>query len=104
MIRYVNLCICVFWVFHLYKCQKLHCSLGLEPLLKEFGVDVVIWAHEHSYERTWPLYDKKVYNGTRGAYVNPGAPVHVITGSAGCRERTDGFIREYYVSHFMVLF
>ncbi|XP_026332505.1 acid phosphatase type 7 isoform X1 [Hyposmocoma kahamanoa] len=67
-------------------------GMGLEPLLKDFGVDVVIWAHEHSYERTWPLYDHKVYNGTRGAYINPGAPVHVITGSAGCREKTDGFV------------
>ncbi|CAK1543301.1 unnamed protein product [Leptosia nina] len=65
---------------------------GLEPLLKDFGVDVVIWAHEHSYERTWPLYDLKVHNGSlEQPYVNPGAPVHIITGSAGCQEDTDGF-------------
>ncbi|XP_063894467.1 acid phosphatase type 7 isoform X1 [Helicoverpa armigera] len=65
---------------------------GLEPLLMEFGVDVVVWAHEHSYERTWPLYDNKVYNGsTHQPYVNPGAPVHIVTGSAGCQEATDPF-------------
>ncbi|XP_075976577.1 acid phosphatase type 7 isoform X2 [Anticarsia gemmatalis] len=65
---------------------------GLEPLLKQFGVDLVIWAHEHSYERTWPLYDNKVYNGSlEQPYVNPGAPVHIVTGSAGCQERTDPF-------------
>lgn len=65
---------------------------GLEPLLKEFGVDLVIWAHEHSYERTWPLYDNRVYNGSYlQPYVNPRAPVHIITGSAGCREGTDPF-------------
>ncbi|CAG4992567.1 unnamed protein product [Colias eurytheme] len=66
-------------------------GFGLEPLLKDYGVDVVIWAHEHSYERTWPLYDQKVYNGTTHPYVNPRAPVHIITGSAGCQEDTDGF-------------
>ncbi|XP_038212389.1 acid phosphatase type 7 isoform X3 [Zerene cesonia] len=66
-------------------------AFSLEPLLKDYGVDVVIWAHEHSYERTWPLYDQKVYNGTTHPYVNPRAPVHIITGSAGCQENTDGF-------------
>lgn len=65
---------------------------GLEPLLKQYGVDLVIWAHEHSYERTWPLYDNKVYNGSlEHPYVNPGAPVHIVTGSAGCQEQTDPF-------------
>ncbi|CAG9101315.1 unnamed protein product [Plutella xylostella] len=69
------------------------CRLGrLEPLLKQFGVDLVIWAHEHSYERTWPLYDNKVYNGSlEQPYVNPGAPVHIVTGSAGCQENTSKF-------------
>lgn len=47
--------------------------VGLEPLLLQFGVDLVVWAHEHSYERTWPLYDNKVYNGSlTHPYVNPG--------------------------------
>ncbi|KAG7301923.1 hypothetical protein JYU34_013341 [Plutella xylostella] len=65
---------------------------SLEPLLKQFGVDLVIWAHEHSYERTWPLYDNKVYNGSLDQpYVNPGAPVHIVTGSAGCQENTSKF-------------
>ena len=26
---------------------------ALEPLLYEYGVDLAIWAHEHSYERLW---------------------------------------------------
>eukprot|EP00058_Branchiostoma_floridae_P011296 XP_002596784.1 hypothetical protein BRAFLDRAFT_73700 [Branchiostoma floridae] len=57
------------------------------------GVDLEIWAHEHTYERLWPVYDYKVYNGSMATpYTNPKAPVHIITGSAGCRERHDGWI------------
>ncbi|CAF1157139.1 unnamed protein product [Rotaria sordida] len=33
----------------------------------------------------------QVYNGTQGAYIDPDAPVHIITGSAGCNERHDPF-------------
>ncbi|XP_015273747.1 PREDICTED: serine/threonine-protein kinase PAK 4-like [Gekko japonicus] len=59
------------------------------------GVDLELWAHEHSYERLWPVYDYKVYNGSIEApYTNPGAPVHIITGSAGCQERLDPFVPE----------
>ncbi|EDV91977.1 GH24658 [Drosophila grimshawi] len=65
---------------------------GLEPLLYKYGVDVAIWAHEHSYERLWPIYDYKVRNGTFASpYENPRAPVHIITGSAGCKEGREPF-------------
>uniref|UniRef100_A0A8B9LVQ2 Purple acid phosphatase n=1 Tax=Astyanax mexicanus TaxID=7994 RepID=A0A8B9LVQ2_ASTMX len=66
---------------------------GLEDLFYQHGVDLELWAHEHTYERLWPVYNYKVYNGsTDEPYVNPKAPVHIITGSAGCREKHDGFI------------
>ncbi|CAH1261774.1 ACP7 [Branchiostoma lanceolatum] len=66
---------------------------GVEDLFYKYGVDLEIWAHEHTYERLWPVYDYKVYNGSLAApYTNPKAPVHIITGSAGCRERHDGWI------------
>uniref|UniRef100_A0A8D0KEW0 Purple acid phosphatase n=1 Tax=Salvator merianae TaxID=96440 RepID=A0A8D0KEW0_SALMN len=68
---------------------------GLEDLFYKYGVDLELWAHEHSYERLWPVYNYKVYNGSSEApYTNPGAPVHIITGSAGCTERLDPFIPE----------
>lgn len=52
----------------------------------EYGVDLSIWAHEHSYERLWPVYNYKVYNGSLSApYQNPGATVHITTGSAVSR-------------------
>ncbi|XP_069500332.1 acid phosphatase type 7 isoform X3 [Ambystoma mexicanum] len=68
---------------------------GLEDLFYKYGVDLELWAHEHSYERLWPIYDYQVFNGsTEAPYVNPRAPVHIITGSAGCREELDPFVPE----------
>ncbi|XP_071079882.1 acid phosphatase type 7-like isoform X1 [Haliotis cracherodii] len=65
---------------------------GLEHMFDKYGVDVALWAHEHSYERLWPIYNRKVYNGSYDhPYTNPGAPVHIVTGSAGCKERLDPF-------------
>ena len=47
-------------------------------------MDIALWAHEHEYQRMWPVYDRKVYNGTTSSnpYEDPGAPVHLVTGSA----------------------
>ncbi|XP_039959168.1 acid phosphatase type 7 isoform X3 [Bactrocera tryoni] len=68
---------------------------GLEALFYEQGVDVEIWAHEHSYERSWPIYDYKVCNGSLAEpYRNPCAPVHLITGSAGCKEGREPFEKD----------
>uniref|UniRef100_A0A8C8RLR8 Purple acid phosphatase n=1 Tax=Pelusios castaneus TaxID=367368 RepID=A0A8C8RLR8_9SAUR len=66
---------------------------GLEDLFYKYGVDLELWAHEHSYERLWPVYNYQVYNGSTAApYTHPRAPVHIITGSAGCKERLDSFV------------
>ena len=32
-------------------------AFGMEELLMKYSVDLAVWAHEHEYERTWPLYD-----------------------------------------------
>lgn len=52
-------------------------------MFNTYGVDLSIWAHEHSYERMWPLYNYKVMNGSvEEPYTNPRATVHITTGSA----------------------
>lgn len=58
----------------------------LEDLFHAQGVDLIIQGHEHSYERLWPVYNFKVlaYN-----YHDPQAPVHIISGAAGCSEGGD---------------
>nr|XP_020642839.1 acid phosphatase type 7 isoform X2 [Pogona vitticeps] len=77
------------------RCGLGHHQYGLEDLFYKYGVDLELWAHEHSYERLWPLYNYRVYNGsTEAPYTDPGAPVHIITGSAGCQERLDPFVPE----------
>lgn len=68
-------------------------SYALEKLFHTYGVDLMFWGHEHNYERMLPVYDQKVYNGTDSdPYSNPGAPIHVITGSAGCKEMHCPFV------------
>lgn len=58
--------------------------MGLEELFFRYGVDVQMWSHENSYERTWPLYNNTVVGGpTPDLYYEPYAPIHIITGSAG---------------------
>jgi hypothetical protein len=57
---------------------------GLEELFYRYGVDVIIEAHEHSYERLWPVFNETV---TQQDYFNPQAPVHIISGAAGCNEQ-----------------
>ncbi|RWS29692.1 Iron/zinc purple acid phosphatase-like protein [Leptotrombidium deliense] len=65
---------------------------GLEYLFYKHGVDLQMWAHEHSYERLWPVYDSIVLNGSiLEPYTNPKAPVHLISGGAGNFKGFDEF-------------
>ena len=41
---------------------------GFEKLLWKYNVDVAFWAHEHNFERFWPVYDGKVLNGSREVF------------------------------------
>ena len=66
---------------------------GLEELLQNYSVDLVLWAHEHDFERFWPVYNFQIKNGSLNEpYTNPKAPVHIITGSAGCQEKHDPWL------------
>lgn len=68
-------------------------AYALEKLFYDYGVDVELYSHEHQYERFLPIYDGQVLAGTdkEKPYDNARAPVHVISGSAGCEEKLDPF-------------
>lgn len=67
---------------------------GLEKLFFKYGVDLHFTGHQHSYERLLPVYDGVVYKGNgTDPYVNPRAPIHVVTGAAGNWENLSPFVR-----------
>lgn len=67
--------------------------VDLENLFYKYGVDIIFEAHQHSYERLWPTYNSTVLNSSTPGepYRNPLAPVHIVTGAAGCEEDLDVF-------------
>ena len=74
---------------------------GLEELLQNYSVDLVLWAHEHDFERFWPVYNFQIKNGSLNEpYTNPKAPVHIITGSAGCQEKHDPWLPKPDITAF----
>jgi len=67
-----------------------------EDLFNKYGVDIILEAHEHSYERLWPVFNETV---TQFNYSNPLAPVHLISGVAGCNEDVGFCINPIFRSH-----
>lgn len=73
----------------------------LEDLFYAMGVDLVIEAHEHSYERLWPVYHSDVI---QHSYLHPRAPVHIISGAGGNSEGVDltGFSSMLYFEFIII--
>ena len=59
----------------------------LETLLVDNEVDIVIWGHDHFYERTWPVINSVVQEkgtfGKGGEFAGTHAPIHLVVGTAG---------------------
>ena len=67
-------------------------SSVFEPVLYEYGVDLIFEGHVHNQERTWPVYNLTVLNGsTRYPYHNAGGPVHIVSGNPSNAEGTSVF-------------
>jgi len=56
---------------------------SFEALFLKYGVDLYVAGHMHSVEVSWPVANNTV---TAQSYVDPTAPVYVISGAAGCDE------------------
>jgi len=77
---------------HFMGCKTrvgLNGKYGMEELLVKYGVDLAVWAHEHTWERLYPTYNYTVYKNGTDPYYNPKGPTHITTGSAGCQENLD---------------
>lgn len=72
-----------------------------EEMFHRHGVDLVIQAHMHSYERMWPVYRGRP---TAFNYNNPKSPVHIVSGAAGCNEQLGWCINMVDHPHGMLLY
>jgi hypothetical protein len=59
---------------------------AVEDVLVANSVDLVIQAHEHDYERTFPVYQSQAVSTN---YSNPTKPIYVVNGAAGNREKNE---------------
>lgn len=66
----------------------------LEPLMFRFGVDLMINAHEHNYERLYATYKSTHVAGNGSLVEDPQASVYIITGDAGNSEGHEPFTRD----------
>ena len=82
MVACVRAYVCTRMVAGIYFGLRL-ALFSLEAVFYKYGVDFIIQGHEHSYERLYPVFNQTV---TQLNYVNPKAPVHIISGQAGCNE------------------
>ncbi len=47
------------------------------------------------FRRLWPIYNWTIFNGSlTEPYKNPGAPAHLISGSAGCFSKHNPFLNQ----------
>eukprot|EP00927_Polykrikos_kofoidii_P070393 TRINITY_DN6656_c0_g2_i1.p1 TRINITY_DN6656_c0_g2~~TRINITY_DN6656_c0_g2_i1.p1 ORF type:complete len:600 (-),score=86.87 TRINITY_DN6656_c0_g2_i1:254-2053(-) len=72
------------------ECGDLATSIrvDLEELLMDYGVDFFLNAHQHNYERSFPVYKGK----SDRSNVDPKAPIYIVSGSAGNNQMHQPFL------------
>ncbi len=55
----------------------------ISPVLEAYGVDVVFNGHDHTYERSFPVYNEQVVDTDPHEYTNPNGTIYVVTGGGG---------------------
>ena len=74
------------WQEDYYDCVifgPTHLSPQIEPLLRQYKVDILVSGHLHNYERSWPNFNGTV---TAKSYSDPTAPISIIVGGSGDSE------------------
>ncbi len=72
-----------------------HLLEAVEDLFYEYKVDLALWGHYHSYERTCAVFRKRC---------NPRGTTHITIGSAGCPLDSAGTYQTTWSRHFEVNF
>eukprot|EP00595_Chromulina_sp_UTEXLB2642_P000868 CAMPEP_0196766898 /NCGR_PEP_ID=MMETSP1095-20130614/32505_1 /TAXON_ID=96789 ORGANISM="Chromulina nebulosa, Strain UTEXLB2642" /NCGR_SAMPLE_ID=MMETSP1095 /ASSEMBLY_ACC=CAM_ASM_000446 /LENGTH=324 /DNA_ID=CAMNT_0042131801 /DNA_START=497 /DNA_END=1471 /DNA_ORIENTATION=- len=62
-----------------------------EQLFYDYKVNIGLYGHVHSYERTYPLYNSTTVQFN---YENPQGTVYILQGGSGNREGNDGYPTE----------
>ena len=73
-------------------CSKQAASIAayMENLMNQYKVDLYISGHVHNYQRTTPVYQGSVVGPVAGnTFVNPTAPIYVVTGGPGASSDND---------------
>jgi hypothetical protein len=79
------------------ECGKHLVAAGVEELLYQHKVDIAFVAHEHSYERTYPMYKGEMT--PTGEY----SPLYMMQGASGNREGTTIRYDVLYIGHLHCL-
>jgi len=57
---------------------------SLELIFINYTVDIAVWGHDHTYERTFPIFESSVKNPSLHDYNNlRGAIIHSVVGNSG---------------------
>lgn len=72
-----------------------HLREALEDMFYQYQVDLALWGHYHSYERTCAVYRRQC---------NPHGTTHITVGSAGCQLDSAGTFQTAWSRHFEVNF
>eukprot|EP01116_Phalansterium_solitarium_P013019 TRINITY_DN2984_c1_g1_i1.p2 TRINITY_DN2984_c1_g1~~TRINITY_DN2984_c1_g1_i1.p2 ORF type:complete len:484 (+),score=175.47 TRINITY_DN2984_c1_g1_i1:107-1558(+) len=70
--------------------------MGFEDIFAKYNVDLYISAHEHSYERSFPVFRGQIDPQQNHTYINAKYPVYLVSGAAGCQEDLDYFDNVHY--------
>ena len=56
----------------------------MEGIMNEYEVDIYVSGHVHNYQRTTPIYQGNIVGpNSQNTYINPTAPIYVVSGGAG---------------------
>uniref|UniRef100_A0A0N4ZIJ6 Purple acid phosphatase n=1 Tax=Parastrongyloides trichosuri TaxID=131310 RepID=A0A0N4ZIJ6_PARTI len=97
IISYLHRPLYCFTKYHIEECNEYENSMirrgygdmpGLEEYFHKYSVDLVLYGHEHSYERNYPVYNRTVYQYTNNIYYNSPATTYILSGAGGCERCT----------------